>query len=218
MSASFRVLLPVQASGLAMPRCELTQPQRGRLATAFAEDTLDAARRCRSVRTVVVVSPDPNVQALADAHDAAFVLASPSENLNAALDRARLETAEGNEQMIATIASDLPALTTDELEGVLTYAGRRQGAVHAKDTGDAKVTFYAERPITFEACMVADLTRRHTPRGDPLRPAPPGLMCDVDNLAGLRVAAYLGLGPATRRAIDELGAHLLRPERAFDFS
>ncbi|PVG80822.1 hypothetical protein DDE18_21470 [Nocardioides gansuensis] len=209
MSARYRVILPVQELHQAMPRSGLWPEERARLSHAFAADTLDAIRQCRSVYDIVVVSPDPGLAALAVDNGARFIPTEPGTGLNAAVDHAHAQTRDDSPQMVAAIVSDLPALQPDELEEVLAAAGRRHESVYATDLGDAGVTFQAERVATFEACLAPDPARRQRPRGSAVTAAP-GLRCDVDTCDGLRIASYVGLGNATRRALHDLGDRILR--------
>ena len=209
MSARYRVIVPVQAPSRALPRSGLAGDVRAKLHKAFAKDTLAVVRRCRSVLELVVVSPDETMAELAAGAEAGFVLSSYGVGLNAAVDEAHRQTHRAGDQMVAALVSDLPALQSDELEHVLAAAGRGNRTFHVTDLGHANLTLQMERATTFTACLASDPTKRRVPRGEPLMALMPGLRGDVDTCAGLRVAAYMGVGPATRQVMDELANQIL---------
>ena len=205
MSGRYRVIVPVQAPGHAMPRSGLDPVTRRSLSLAFARDTLDVVRACPLVREVVVVSPDPDVTTLASTVGAQFVCSDVGSEMNDAIEHAHRLTACTSDHMVAALVSDIPALHVGELEEVLGAAARRKDTVHVTDLGGLNITLQAERADTFTACLGPDPSQRMKPRGTTVQGLLPGLRCDVDTLPGLRVATFMGVGPATSQAIDALG-------------
>lgn len=200
----YRVIVPIQAPDLAMPRSGMRRDHRAHLSLAFATDTLAAVHRCRLVADLVVVSPDAHLEDVADRHDAAFVLAPSNMSVNDAVDLALNRTRRPTDQMVATIVSDLPAVQHQEVQDVLAAAGRLRHALHVTDLGHGNVTLHAEHASTFTSGLVGGGARGARPRGDNHRDLSPGVRCDVDTEAGLRIARFIGVGPATNQALIDL--------------
>ena len=198
-----------------MPRADLSPSQRSALSVAFAIDTLSALSRSRNVHDIVVVSPNPEIAWLADGAGAEFVLSESGTELNDAIKMAHECTRQPTDQVVAAIASDLPALLTNEIDEVLALAARCRDATYVSDLCGTGVTFQAERAGTFAACLAPDPTTRHRPRGTNATALLPGMRCDVDTSDGLRIADFIGVGPATTTVISEvLGVVRRRSERA----
>lgn len=184
------------------------------LVLALARDTLAAVAGAGVVRRVVAICSDgvvcdalglDGVQAIAD---------EPAAGLNAALQygEAVLRAADPA-TAVAALLADLPALRPQELDSAI-----RQGL----EIGGR--TFCADRTGTGTTLLVAPPPHGLKPRFGPGSAAAhraggarelsgqwPGLRCDIDTAADLRLAGELGLGRFTRAAlhIQQAGIHSL---------
>jgi 2-phospho-L-lactate guanylyltransferase len=162
-----------------------------------------------SVRRTVLVSSDPRV---AEALEGVPVLPDgPGAGLNAALRYgADLVRARWPGAALGALQADLPALRADELADALALARRLFAAgvdrVFCADAHGEGTTLLVCAPgAALDPRFGFGSARRHERAG--ARPLPgdwPGLRRDVDTRADLRRASQLGLGPATRDALDAI--------------
>lgn len=112
------VAIPVRSLEGAKSRlgAVLDAEERRDLVTRLLQRTVDAALATPGVAEVIVVSPDPEVLAVARA-DGARAVVQRSGGLNAALHEARAAIAAG--QRLLVIPADLPAITPAALAAVL---------------------------------------------------------------------------------------------------
>lgn len=179
------------------------------LATAIALDCLDAVLAADRVDAVVVVTPDPQLAALA-ANAGAQVRseARPGGGLLAAVH----DGLDGVCGPCAVLLADLPALRSEDLTTALGLAGDRLGQVppppmvfvpDADGTGTvllAALTATAMRPE-----FGPDSAAAHQAAGaERLDVDLPRLRRDVDTPADLQTAVDLGLGPRTRSVLAEI--------------
>jgi 2-phospho-L-lactate/phosphoenolpyruvate guanylyltransferase len=182
------------------------------LVLALARDTLAAVAGAAVVRRVVAICSDGVVR---DALAVDGVESIPDERaagLNTALQYGEvvLRTADPA-TAVAALLADLPALRPQELDCAI-----RQGLA----TGGR--AFCADRMGTGTTLLVAPPQQGLKPRFGPGSAAAhqasgarelsgrwPGLRCDVDTAADLRLARELGLGRFTRAAlhIQQAGFH-----------
>lgn len=114
-------VLPVKRFGLAKQRlsAELSAGFRQSLSEAMITDVLSALAACAAVEAILVITGEPTVAALAQAHDA-VVIADPHESgqsAAAAVGQARA-VAEGYDRALL-VPGDCPAIDPDELTGLL---------------------------------------------------------------------------------------------------
>ncbi len=116
------VAIPVRALEGAKSRlgAVLDAEERRDLVTRLLRRTVSAALATPGVVEVIVVSPDPEVLAIADGAGARPVV-QRSRGLNPALQEAR--GAMGPGRRLLVIPSDLPAVTTEALAAVLAAGG-----------------------------------------------------------------------------------------------
>jgi 2-phospho-L-lactate guanylyltransferase len=177
---------------------------REKVVLAMLVDTLSAAARVGSVRTITVITPD-DVAAAAAIELGAEVLSDPTpqshpDPLNNAIAAAEQVVAQSVPNIVV-LQGDLPALQTRELTEAIAAARH-----HAR-------SFVADRPGTGTAALCAfgaaldprfgpDSCAQHRRSGAiELTGAWPGLRCDIDTPDDLAVARRLGMGPATSRAV-----------------
>jgi 2-phospho-L-lactate/phosphoenolpyruvate guanylyltransferase len=177
---------------------------REKVVLAMLVDTLSAAARVGSVRTVTVITPD-DVAAAAAIELGVQVLSDPTpqghpDPLNNAIAAAEQVVAQSVPNIVV-LQGDLPALQTQELTEAIAAARHHERS------------FVADRPGTGTAALCAfgaaldprfgpDSCAQHRRSGAiELTGAWPGLRCDIDTPDDLAVARRLGMGPATSRAV-----------------
>jgi 2-phospho-L-lactate guanylyltransferase len=174
------------------------------LVLAMLVDTLTAAARVSSLRSVTVITPD-DAAAAAAAHLGADVLPDltppghrdPLNNAIAAAERALANSVPN----IVVLQGDLPALQTHELAEAITAARhyRRSFVADRLGTGTALLCAFG---TALEPRFGSDSAARHRHSGAiELTGAWPGLRCDIDTPDDLAAARHLGVGAATTRAI-----------------
>ncbi len=170
-------------------------------------DTLTAAARVSSVRSITVVTPD-DVAAAAAAELGATVITDPTpaghpDPLNSAIAAAE-RVVSGFVANIVVLQGDLPALRTRELAEALAAARRHQRSFVADRLGTGTAALFAfDTPL--DPLFGSNSAERHKHSGAvELTGRWPGLRCDIDTPDDLAVARGVGLGPATLRAIEGL--------------
>jgi 2-phospho-L-lactate guanylyltransferase len=177
---------------------------REELVLAMLVDTLTAAARVSSLRSVTVITPDDAAAAAAADLDA-DVLPDPTppghrdplNNAIAAAERALAKSVPN----IVVLQGDLPALQTHELAEAITAARhyRRSFVADRLGTGTALLCAFG---TALEPRFGPDSAARHRHSGAiELTGAWPGLRCDIDTPDDLAAARHLGVGAATTRAI-----------------
>jgi 2-phospho-L-lactate guanylyltransferase len=207
---SWSIVVPVKRLAQAKSRLyaagDRPLPERRTLALALAVDTISAALAATSVQRVVVVTDERDAAESLRGLGAIVVPDRPDAGLNPALDfGATMAAAMAPASGIAVLASDLPALRTDELGDALTAAAGNPRA------------FVADAPRIGTALLAVAPGEPLDPRyGGPSRAAHlesgarellgdwPSLRRDVDTPADLADAEALGVGPATKAAIAAL--------------
>ncbi|MCL2543976.1 MAG: 2-phospho-L-lactate guanylyltransferase [Nocardioidaceae bacterium] len=190
----FVALIPVKSPSIGKSRLA-DAPDREALARAIALDTIRAASAATSVRRVLVVTDAdfaPHAAGLG-----IEVVPDPGGGLNAAL-RAGAGVAAHTSPDLRPVAllADLPALTPAALDAALGLVGG--GAAYCPDADDTGTTLLTSSYDDFDPRFGARSAAAHAAAGAiAIEGAPPGLRRDVDDLATLREAAAIGLGPDT---------------------
>jgi 2-phospho-L-lactate guanylyltransferase len=177
---------------------------RENVVLAMLVDTLTAAARVASLRSIIVITPD-EAAAAAAAELGADVLADPtpeghSDPLNNAIAAAERAVAGSN---IVVLQGDLPALQTLELSEAIAAARHHRRSFVADRLGTGTAALFA-LGTALDPQFGPDSSARHRRSGAiELTGAWPGLRCDVDTPADLAAARRLGVGAATARAIAQ---------------
>jgi 2-phospho-L-lactate/phosphoenolpyruvate guanylyltransferase len=177
---------------------------------AMLVDTLTAASRAGSVRSITVVTPD-EAAAAAAAELGADVLADPTpeghpDPLNNAIATAEsaLVDSFSNADLSANVVvlqGDLPALQTQELSEAIAAARHHERSFVADRLGTGTSALFAFG-TSLDPQFGPDSAARHRRSGAiELTGAWPGLRCDVDTPADMAAARRLGVGAATARAV-----------------
>lgn len=189
------------------------------LVLSMLRDTLAVVRDVATVVGVTVVTPDPAVARLARSVGA-NVYADPApvaerrpdeggteHGLNAALAAAAEHVRRGESGVdVVALQADLPSLRGGEFGEALAAArsGGRSVVVDHHGTGTAAL-FSCDPAIPLDPRFGPGSAKRHLDSGArPLDGHWPGLRTDVDTADDLDAAQALGVGPATRAALDAL--------------
>lgn len=195
------IVVPVRG-GAGKSRLVVPGVDRAELARSIGIDTIVAARECRAVARVIVVTSDTLIAAALPEH--CEVVTDPGTGLNGAVTAGLAATDPARPR--AAMLGDLPALRSDHLSMVLDAArGEDAGALaDAEGTGTTLITRTAAG--TLSPAFGAGSFARHLAAGfSDLAPAlvtdgRPGAWTarrDVDTIEQLRAAARLGLGIRT---------------------
>jgi 2-phospho-L-lactate guanylyltransferase len=200
----FVVLLPVKppARGKSRLAGGLPPDQRTALATAFALDTLAAAREAAPVAEVMVVTDDFRFAARARELGCAVLPDGVSGSLNASLVQAAHEAARRWPSYgVAALCADLPALDPADLTVALEQVPDR-GAVFVADAVGTGTTMYAARGLdAFSPSFGTGSRDAHLASGAiALEGDLSTLRQDVDDPGDLGRAMLLGVGRHTAAA------------------
>jgi 2-phospho-L-lactate guanylyltransferase len=198
----FVVVVPVKPPARGKSRLgDLPDPDREALATAFALDTLSAARDASPVGEVMVVTDDFRFAARARDLGCA-VLPDGAGTLNESLVQAAHEAARRWPSYgVAALCADLPALRPGDLAAALAQVPAG-GACFVADAVGTGTTMYAVRSAAaFDPRFGPGSRRVHEDAGStPVQGALTSLRQDVDDVADLGRALALGVGRHTARA------------------
>jgi 2-phospho-L-lactate guanylyltransferase len=179
---------------------------RENVVLAMLVDTLSAAARVGSLRSIAVITPD-EAAAAAATELGAEVLADPtpeghSDPLNNAIAAAERAIAESLSNIVV-LQGDLPALQTQELSEAIAAARHHRRSFVADRLGTGTSALFAFG-TGLDPQFGPDSSARHRRSGAiELTGAWPGLRCDVDTPADLAAARRLGVGAATARAVAQ---------------
>ena len=199
---SWTVVVPVKGGPLAKSRLDLSVGARAVLADAFARDTVAAVVAAASVTDVLVVTADSAV-----AHWVpelgARVVADPGSGLDDAVAAGVAEAAASGARRVAVVLGDHPALRSEEVEDALLAAGSYERSVLADADGTGTALLTGPTRGWGGTAFGAGSAAAHEALGHTaIRVEAPGLRVDVDDASSLAAATLLGLGAATREAVQ----------------
>jgi 2-phospho-L-lactate guanylyltransferase len=177
---------------------------REKVVLAMLVDTLTAAARVGSVRTITVITPD-DVAAAAAIELGAEVLSDPTpqghpDPLNNAIAAAEQVVAQSVPNLVV-LQGDLPALQAQELTEAIAAARHHERSFVADRLGTGTTALCAFG-AALDPRFGPDSCAQHRRSGAiELTGAWPGLRCDIDTPDDLAVARRLGMGPATSRTV-----------------
>jgi 2-phospho-L-lactate guanylyltransferase len=196
----FVVLVPVKAPALGKSRLHVPEHVRPGLATAFALDSLHAARETPCVTEVVVVTADPGFTARCAGLGIATL--PDGDGLNASLAgaaaavRCRLPDA-----IPVALCADLPCLRSEDLAEALAQVSDG-GTWFVADAEGTGTTMYAAPYDVFAPRFGTGSRGAHTAAGaNEIVGDLASLRRDVDDEATLAEALRLGPGAFTRDAV-----------------
>jgi 2-phospho-L-lactate guanylyltransferase len=193
------IIVPLKALPAAKSRLAAASPdpqQHANLVEAIRADTLETARAVG--RVLIVVDAPAGAQPAADE----LVLVQIGDGLNQAVREAgALAARRWPDDGVAALVGDLPALRPDELRAALTLAGATAHAFVPDSAGTGTTLLTAGPGADLDPAFGPGSAERHAGFAARL-PAGPGLRLDVDTAADLEQARVLGVGPATRAALN----------------
>lgn len=199
---TWTVIVPVKPLGEAKSRLRAAQPGADAWARAFLCDVLAAISAVERIATTIVATSDAEVSSIAREWGAIVIDDSEAPGINRAVSHAAHSAPESDG--IAVVVSDLPLLTPEALNRVLTYAEQYRTSFLADlegtgttmwmthDRGDLPPRFGSGSRAAHTAAGAQDIVLEHD---DPaLLPA----RSDIDTLKDLQRAGASLFGPATR--------------------
>jgi 2-phospho-L-lactate guanylyltransferase len=204
-------LVPAKAPGRAKMRLSplLSSEERSALQRAMLADVLGALSRARRIAGVAVISPDPELAAIASRHGATFIAEDPAAgDLNTSIDTGAETLRRAGATLIAIIPADVPLVEPADIDRAIAQAERTGATVVVPDRhrdGTNALVFAADARPRF--AYGPDSYRRHlaTAAGRPAIPLPlASLALDIDtpdDLADLAAAVAQGRAPETRTAM-----------------
>ena len=199
------VVIPVKPPGVGKTRLiGVPAEQRVALASAFAIDTVAACLATDAVAHVLVTTDDARFATTLTALGAE-ACPDGGSGLNRALVQAAAEAGRRWPGLRpVALCADLPALRAEDLAAALTSVP--SGPAYVADAAGTGTTLYTASYDDFAPRFGADSAGAHAAAGAVAVPgALAGLRHDVDDLVSLQAAIALGVGPATRRALDAGG-------------
>jgi 2-phospho-L-lactate guanylyltransferase len=198
------VVVPVKPPGVGKTRLVgIPAKQRVALASAFAIDTVTACLAASNVTEVLITTDDARFAATLTALGA-DTCPDGGNGLNPALVQAVAEAARRWPGLRpVALCADLPALRAEDLAAALaSVAGR---AAYVADAAGTGTTLYTASYDGFDPRFGVNSAAAHTAAGAvPIPGDLPGLRQDVDDVVSLRAAVALGVGPATRAALENV--------------
>jgi 2-phospho-L-lactate guanylyltransferase len=199
------VLVPVKPPVLGKSRlADLGARQRTVLAEAFALDTIAACLASDAVAAVLVVTDDAGFSARATALGSTAIPDGVSDDLNGTLRQAAAEAhRRWPDLRPVAVCADLPALRPAELGATLeAMPGGHPWFV--ADAAGVGTTIYAAAYEEFDPRFGPGSRAAHLDAGARQAEAAASVRRDVDDLADLKDALALGVGPRTSRAAEGL--------------
>jgi 2-phospho-L-lactate/phosphoenolpyruvate guanylyltransferase len=171
-------------------------PVREQLVLAMLVDTITAAARVPAVESITVVTPDAAAAAAAE-QLGAVALPDPTpaghgDPLNNAI-----RAAAGDDEFVAALQGDLPALQAHELAEAIESARAYTRSFVADRHGSGTAALFAFG-VPLDPRFGSESATRHRQSGAvELTGGWPGLRCDIDTPEDLHAATALSLGTAT---------------------
>lgn len=164
----------------------LAPAERYALARSMLRDVLAVLTRVRGLDGVAVVTPDPEVSALADASVTLVLDDPPNADHSSAARAATAEAGRRGARGVLVLSADVPLLTASEVERVLAIHGGGRGVTIATNrAGEGTNAIACTPPDAIALSFGRDSRRRHVRAARELGlPArcicPPGLALDID--------------------------------------
>jgi 2-phospho-L-lactate/phosphoenolpyruvate guanylyltransferase len=200
------VLIPMKPLSGAKERLAptLSPDERRRLSLAMLADVIAAAR---GFDRVWVLNSDPDASSVAtDAGVESIADPAPGGGLNASLSAATVQAIEEDAEGVLVVSADLPVATAEDFQAMCEFAG----AAVAPDRGGSGTNALWRAPanaidVAFGTSSLAAHERLAREAGIHMRVVErPGLALDVDVSDDLAAAWRAAVGPATRRALEEM--------------
>lgn len=211
LGAPWHVVVPVKDTRWGKSRlARLGGSHRQRLSLAIADDTVRAVVAAVGAPRVLIVTSDAELRRSWMAAGVA-VLEDPGTGLNGAV-QAGLRVVGGGPWPVAALLGDVPSLQPGDLRLALDAAFDHCDSFVPDAAGTGTVLLcHRSTPPAFEPRFGADSAAAHAALGARrLEFDLPRLRADVDDEDSLAAAERLGLGDATRAALERLRAESVR--------
>jgi 2-phospho-L-lactate/phosphoenolpyruvate guanylyltransferase len=197
-------ILPVKRLERAKTRLTPDPALRARLALAFALDTAQAAMQCEDVDQVYAVTDDSSAREALESLGVRVLADEPDDGLNAALVHgAQMVASTHPDEGVAVLSADLPCLTPDQLQAALTLAQAHPRSFVSDQSGTGTTALFAAPGEVLSPSFGVRSRAAHRVSGAvELDLDAPCLRRDVDTDVDLIDAVRLGVGEATRHALD----------------
>lgn len=203
-------IVPIKHFELAKARLApvLTPEQRRDLMRAMATDVLESLAATPGIERIVVVSGEPEIDALAQSVGAT-VVADDGRGLNAAVAKGARIAAEADAEGVLIVHGDLPLAHPNAFTSILAAHGEAPAVTvvpDAREDGSNCLACSPPEVIDFQfgrASCPAHLAAARQQGIEPLKLAVPGLALDVDcaeDLAALLAAEHGGRSVALLRS------------------
>lgn len=135
-------VVPVKALADAKRRLApvLSSDLRRHLVLTMLDDVLTALREVETIDRVLVVTPDPDIAALATAKDTIVLREERAVGLNPALTRGLAHAQHGGATSAIIVPADVPLATADEVRSVVAAAANGGGRVALVSSADGDGT------------------------------------------------------------------------------
>lgn len=205
----YAVLLPVKPPAYGKSRLVgLPDPDRRRLAEAFALDTATACLEAAHIGAVLAVTDDARFSSHLTAIGCSAIPDGVVGDLNGTL---RQGAAEAHRRWPSltpvALCGDLPALRASDLDAALgDVVGNVAPMRYVADAAGSGTTLFTAAYDDFTPCFGSGSREQHDLLGaTPITGELASLRHDVDDLEDLVAAARLGLGPRTAAVVAHLG-------------
>lgn len=186
-------LLPIKALRGAKKRLSalLSEDERAGLVRAMAGDVLAALMAAKGLDGVVVVSSDPDVQAIATEAGARVLPEGDTKGLNPVLQLAAETLADEGIDSILIIHGDLPLASTAEIDAIVSHHGSAPAITIAPSRDDGGTNAMVISPptlIPFEYGADSDAKHRRAAFSVGITPTileSPGIGLDIDRPSDL---------------------------------
>ncbi len=203
-------IVPIKHFELAKARLApvLTPEQRRDLMRAMATDVLESLAATRGIERILVVSSEPEIDALAHSVGAE-VVADDGQGLNAAVAKGARIAAEADADGVLIVHGDLPLAQANAFAAILAAHGEAPAVTvvpDGREDGSNCLACSPPQAIDFHfgrASCSAHLAAARARGIEPLKLALPGLALDIDcaeDIAVLLAAEHDGRSVALLRA------------------
>lgn len=196
---TWTAIIPIRSFTGGKTRLRTAQAKTPSLIQAFADDVIHACSTCSEISRTVVVSPDPQVLALAQGRGCEIFQEQGATGINTAIEVARTNI----EGPVIAILGDTPCITGEILAMVLDEA-RDHSSSFVADTAGVGSTMWCIQPTSSASSHFGHHSRaEHRAHGavelgaHNASPEWARARRDVDTDIDLWDAIRLGLGPAS---------------------
>lgn len=201
-------VIPIKQVEQAKSRLAVPHIVRRELAFAFAQDTFVAVAACTAVDAVVVVSDEPLMRRLLenDTSGVCRLLPDPRTGMVAAVRAGQLFAFEYlHARRVVVVPADLPALMPVALTEIVSVTRNHESAYVPDMTGQGTTLLLTGSPDVPYPQYGPGSARLHRRQGaTSIWSASASARQDIDDLDDLGAALALGVGPATRRAVQRI--------------